>query len=260
MEQQPRAHRREGAMELIESYLQMNDIPPNGKLPAEREMCEMWGLNRTTLRAAIRRLTEMGKLYSLKGSGTYVSPPKLERNLQDVKSTTEAVRGSGHQLRSRLLESQVILADTYVAQKLQVPVGTKVLYMRRLRIMDGVPLMLESNYVNLDLCPRLVDHDFNNESLYQVLSYYQVYVAQGEESIGITYATEREAGNLQIEEGGALFFLTGIARDYNGVSVEFFKAVMRPDKVRFSSILRTVHPETERRNSNEAGSSGKQLR
>ena len=26
-------------------------------------MCEMWGLNRTTLRAAIRRLTEMGSLF-----------------------------------------------------------------------------------------------------------------------------------------------------------------------------------------------------
>lgn len=30
-------------------------------------MCEMWGLNRTTLRAAIRRLTEMGSLFFLTG-------------------------------------------------------------------------------------------------------------------------------------------------------------------------------------------------
>lgn len=249
MEQQSRTHRREDAMELIECFLQMNNIPPEGKLPAEREMCEMWGLNRTTLRAAIRRLTEMGRLYSVKGSGTYVAKPKLERNLQDAKSTTEAVRGSGHQLRTRLLESEIILADQYISQKLQVPEGTKVLFMRRLRIMDGVPYMEEANYVNLSLCPQLVDYDFNNESLYQVLSYYGIFVAHGEESIGITYATEREARDLQISEGGELFFLTGTVWDYSGTSVEFFKSVSRPDKVRFSSILRNARPKTGRRES-----------
>ena len=67
MEQKQRVRHREEADELIECYLQTNDSPPHGKLPAEREMCEMWGLNRTTLRAAIRRLTEMGSLFFLTG-------------------------------------------------------------------------------------------------------------------------------------------------------------------------------------------------
>lgn len=247
MEQKPRVHHREEAVELIECYLHANDIPPHGKLPAEREMCEMWGLNRTTLRAAIRRLTEMGRLYSLKGSGTYVAPPKLERNLQDAKSTTESVRGDGRQLKTTVLESEVILAGHYISEKLQVPEETRVLFMRRLRIMDGVPYMIETNYVNLSLCPRLIDHDFTNESLYRVLSYYKVFPASGEESIGITYATASEARQLHIDEGGSLFFLTGIARDYNNVPVEFFKSVARPDMVRFSSILRKHRTELERR-------------
>ena len=247
MEEKQRIRHREEAVELIECYLQANDIPPHGKLPAEREMCEMWGLNRTTLRAAIRRLTEMGKLYSLKGSGTYVAPPKLERNLQDAKSTTESVRGDGRQLKTTVLESEVILADHYISEKLQVPEETRVLFMRRLRIMDGVPYMIETNYVNLSRCPRLIDHDFTNESLYRVLSYYNVFPFSGEESIGITYATESEARQLRIDEGGSLFFLTGIARDYNNVPVEFFKSVARPDMVRFSSILRKYRTESERR-------------
>jgi GntR family transcriptional regulator len=96
MEQQEEKNRirhRDEAVELIECYLQRHDLAPHAKLPSEREMCEMWGLNRATLRAALRRLIELGRIYSLKGSGTYVAPPKLERNLQDAKSTTESVRG-----------------------------------------------------------------------------------------------------------------------------------------------------------------------
>ena len=141
----------------------------------------------------------------------------------------------------------MILADHYISEKLQVPEETRVLFMRRLRIMDGVPYMIETNYVNLSLCPRLIDHDFTNESLYQVLSYYKIFPASGEESIGITYATELEARQLRIEEGGSLFFLTGIARDYNNVPAEFFKSAARPEMVRFSSILRKHRTEPERR-------------
>ena len=56
MEQKQRVRHREEAVELIECYLQTNDIPLHGKC------VKCGGLNRTTLRAAIRRLTETGSL------------------------------------------------------------------------------------------------------------------------------------------------------------------------------------------------------
>ena len=246
-EEKSRVRHRDEAVELIECYLQRHDLAPHGKLPSEREMCEMWGLNRATLRAALRRLIELGRIYSLKGSGTYVAPPKLERNLQDAKSTTESVRGAGHKLLTWLLEENIIEANEYLAEKMGVRPGHRVLYLRRLRIMDGIPYMIETNYINLELCPRLVEYDFCDESLYRVLNYHSVYPCQGEESVGITYATENEAKHLQTAAGDALFFLTGIAQDQNGTVVEYFKSVARPDKVRFSSILRKRKAESERR-------------
>lgn len=245
MEQQKPRHRDE-AVEMIECYLQRQNLAPHAKLPSEREMCQMWNLNRTTLRAAIRRLIEMGVLYSLKGSGTYVAAPRLERNLQDAKSTTESVRSSGRKLKTRLLESEIIEASPYLAQKLQLPEGRKLLLLRRLRLLDGVPYMLECNYINLEYCPRLVDYDFGEESLFQVMSYYNIYPCQGKEFVGITYATEEEGRLLQLPEGEPLFFLTGITKDYHGVPLEYFKSVVRPDMVRFSSVLRNYRPNTER--------------
>ena len=79
--QQPRP--REEATELIECYIRRMDLQPYERLPSERELCQLWNLNRSTLRNAIRKLTEEGRLYSVKGSGTYIAPSKLERNLQD---------------------------------------------------------------------------------------------------------------------------------------------------------------------------------
>ena len=254
-EEKSRVRHRDEAVELIECYLQHHDLAPHAKLPSEREMCDMWDLNRATLRAALRRLIELGRIYSLKGSGTYVAPPKLERNLQDAKSTTESVRGAGHKLRTTLLEQDVILANPIVAKTMGIPEGQRVLYLRRLRIMDGVPYMVETNYVNLQVCPRLLDYDFRDESLYRVLNYHNVFPCQGYESVGVTYATESEARHLQMEAGEPLYLLTGVANDQHGNAVEYFKSVARPDKVRFSSILRKRRTDPKGENQNETGSS-----
>ena len=229
---------RAQAVEQIECYIRQHKLAPQGKLPAEREMCEMWDLNRTTLRSAIKRLTSEGKLYSLKGSGTYVAPPKLERRLQDVKSTTESVRGAGHLLRNLVLDVQVIEYNKYLSKKLEVPLGHKVFYLRRLRIMDGSPYAIECSYTNYELCRGIEEYDFTDESLYRVLGYYGIYPSHGQESVGITYATEDEARHLEVKEGDYLFYLSGVTRDAEDRLIEYCKSVVRADKVRFSTVLR----------------------
>lgn len=246
MERCPQIRPREEAAELIECYIRRHGLEPHDRLPSEREMCAAWNLNRTTLRNAIRRLTEEGKLYSQKGSGTYVAPPKLERNLQDTKSTTEVVRRAGSLIQTRLLDMELFDCTSYISHRLQIPEGKRVFYLRRLRIMDGVPYTIESSYINYELCPRIEDYDFADESLYRVLTYYNVYPTQGEEIIGITYATEEEARRLQIQPGDYLFSQSGLSKTPDGKPIEYFKSIVRADKVRFSTTLHRKSARTER--------------
>lgn len=246
MERCPQIRPREEAAELIECYIRRHDLGPYDRLPSEREMCAAWDLNRTTLRNAIRRLTEEGKLYSQKGSGTYVAPPKLERSLQDAKSTTEVVRGAGCLLQTQLLDMEIFDCTPYISHRLCIPEGERVFYMRRLRIMDGVPYTIESDYINYGLCPGIEGYDFTDESLYRVLSYYNVYPTQGEETIGITYATEDEAQRLQIMPGDCLFSQSGLSKTPEGKPIEYFKSIVRADKVRYSTMLHRKSARAER--------------
>ena len=242
MSNHPYTHHRDEVVELIECYLNSSDYAPHRKLPSERDMCQMWDVNRTTLRTAIHRLEELGKLYCLQGSGTYVAPPKVERNLQDAQSITQSVRNAGRQLSTRVLSNQVLSAPEFIAQKLDISVGDPVLCLHRFRMMDSHPYLVERNYVNLKRCPKLVDHDFSGESLYRVLSYFGVYPVEGSESIGITYATEEEANLLCTEVGTSLFYREGTTCESDGKPIEFFRSVTRPDMVRFTSILRARRP------------------
>ena len=148
MEQRHSISPRDEALERIKCYIAQNRLAPRTRLPGERELCALWGVNRATLRSAIQRLIKEGRLYSIKGSGTYVAPPKLERSLQDAKSTSESVRSAGFVLQNKVLDVRVLECSRSVSQKLQIPLGRKVFYLSRLRIIDGTPYMLEGCYVN----------------------------------------------------------------------------------------------------------------
>ena len=93
---------RERAMEQIEAYILQNGLKAGDSLPPEREMCRMWDLNRSTLRSAIARLEASGRLVSVQGSGTRLTP-RFRRTLQDLQSFTEYARDGGFRPETRLL-------------------------------------------------------------------------------------------------------------------------------------------------------------
>ena len=67
----------------LENAIREKKLTTGSKLPTEREMCESFGVSRTALREALRRLNARGLISIQKGSGMYVS----EMNIQDAIDT-----------------------------------------------------------------------------------------------------------------------------------------------------------------------------
>ena len=67
----------------LENAIREKKLTAGSKLPTEREMCESFGVSRTALREALRRLNARGLISIQKGSGMYVS----EMNIQDAIDT-----------------------------------------------------------------------------------------------------------------------------------------------------------------------------
>jgi GntR family transcriptional regulator len=230
---------RDEAAENIEGYIAFNKFEPHTKIPSERDLCEMWGFNRTTLRSAISRLIEEGKLYNRLGSGTFVAPPKVVRNLQDLKSLAEYSHEYGSVLTSKVISMNVLESNKKISQKLHIPLGRKIYELLRIRIFDNDPTSIDTSYVEFERFPNLERFDFAKESFYNVLkSEYNVKIVGGEEKIGITYASAVEAKSLSIPVETAVFFLNGIIWDEKEIPIEYFKSIVRSDKVRFASVLK----------------------
>lgn len=230
---------RDFATELVESYIIDNDLQPNDRLPSERDMCAMWDLNRTTLRNAIQRLVDDGVLYCRMGSGTFVAQPKFVRNLQDVYGFSDAVRRGGRVPGARLVYGEIQEADKSATRHLHVPLGTRVFALQRVRTIDGEPCSIETTIVNAQNCKGLEDHDFERESLFDVLrDEYGITASSGEERISVTTLDPIEAELLGKEEGHPVILKSGLMLAANGDPVEYYKTVALSEKLRFATELR----------------------
>ena len=230
---------RDFATELVESYIIDNDLRPGDRLPSERDMCRMWDLNRTTLRNAIQRLVSDGILYCRMGSGTYVSKPKLERNLQDVIGFSEAVVQAGRKPSSSLVYAAEREADKSATRRLRIPLGSRIFELKRVRYIDDEPVAIETTHLSAARFPDLIDHDFSRESLFSIIpDEYGIDIDTGEEKISVTTLDDGEADLLGRSAGEPAFFQSGVILDEDGKPIEYFKNVVLSQYVRFASELR----------------------
>lgn len=67
-------------------YQQIQDMPPNARIPSRHFLCKKYCLSRATVDRALQEMTEEGALYSIRGSGTFVSPRFVETRGSHVMS------------------------------------------------------------------------------------------------------------------------------------------------------------------------------
>lgn len=64
----------EQVAEDVAEDITAGELPPNGKLPGEVQLAEVYGVSRVTIRAAVASLRKRGMLLVVHGRGTFVAP------------------------------------------------------------------------------------------------------------------------------------------------------------------------------------------
>lgn len=224
---------------MIEDFLIVEGLKPHDRLPSERELCNRWKLNRVTLIKAIKHLINEGVLYSKKGSGTFVAPDKIERNLWEFSSFTNAIRKSQANLKTKSLSIKLVEADKNVAKILKILLGTSVYKIERLRIVNNAPLALEHAYIPQIFCNGIENEDLEKNSLYAILKEkYKIKLIRSTQNIELRTLDDPIASLLDLKEGEAALVLSGTAYDTENTPVEYAESITRGDRCVFSSNLR----------------------
>lgn len=130
---------------------------PGDRIPTERALQIQFGVSRQTVRNALKYLLDRGLIYNQQGSGTYVADRSEGSYIPRVCSYSEDMDRRGMSASTRMIATRWVPASDEVATRLLVPVGSQVLYARRLRLADGQPIGYERVYLVPDAARTVLD-------------------------------------------------------------------------------------------------------
>jgi GntR family transcriptional regulator len=210
-------------------------------LPSEEELGRVYQVSRMTARQALHGLKTNGYAVSQKGRGTFVTRPKLEKDITHLHGFTEDMKQLGMKPSSKLLVQTVVSATAELAERLNLEADEPVMRLRRLRLADGIPMALEDSYVPLRQFLGLDKISFAKRSLYSVLrENYGVRFAYADEVIEAFSATRKESELLTIPQKASILSISRVIMTTEEVPIEFACSRYRGDRYRASIRIPTT--------------------
>jgi GntR family transcriptional regulator len=156
---------------ILIDMMKSGRLQPGDMIPTEFELCDIFGISRTTVRQALTELVNEGKFYRVKGRGTFVSQDKIKQDfIKRIESFKSEMERKGYKPSSSVIEFEVVEAPIEVAVALNLAVGTDVISLKRLRYADHEPIVITHTFLTYSHCKNVLDYDMNNQSLYKILS------------------------------------------------------------------------------------------
>lgn len=226
-------------IDVIKDIISTDDLKPGDQLPSEPDLCDTYGISRTVVRHALRELEAESLIIRRKGKGTFVAQPKINESLvQKLTGFYHDMLERGRKPVTKVLSQEIIGATSFLAYRLEVPEGSQIFTVERLRFVDDEPLLLVRAFLPYDLCPGIEKQDLSQASLYDTLEKeFGLRIARGRRSIEAVAADERQAELLEISPGDPVLLLDSLAYLENGTPIEFYQAAHRGDRTRFEVEL-----------------------
>ncbi|PVZ85138.1 GntR family transcriptional regulator [Serratia sp. S1B] len=214
---------------LIESAIKQRVIAVGDFLPPERVLAEGLALSRVTVSKAMKLLEEKALVWRQQGVGTCVAM-RIDYSLNQDNGFTAQVLPNGGSLSNQWLLRTHMAATAEVAKVLEMDMGSPVVKLRRLRLMDGHPVSLETTYIP----PRFLPEPEKLEH-----SLYALWQSQGIRPQGRHFllkavtSNDENANLLNMPSGMPLLRIVKISRNTQGEVLEFCETLCRSDVYEF---------------------------
>ena len=189
--------------------------PPGEKIPSEPSISREYGLSIMTVRQAIGVLTEQGLIERIRGSGTFVKPVTLTESRFDLDSLKEIFQDP-ERTRVKVLQISLARADAKTAEMLRLPIGQRIILIRRLLLRDNRPAMSHEGRIRCDPTRPVVEAELSMGPLSDLFNGHGGGAAKkGELTLIPTILGEQEAGLLSLPVGTPVFRLEYVVYDFH---------------------------------------------
>jgi GntR family transcriptional regulator len=221
-------------------------------IPSERQLSVELGVSRLTVRAALDELVREGHLSRRRGSGTFVTEPKIAQELT-MTSFTDDMRRRGMRPASRTLELRISPAGARLGRILHVSPSEPIVVASRLRLADGETMAMETLHVRERHVPGLNAADLEQASFYELLQdRYGIVIVGGTQTIEPTVTDEEESAALGVPLHSPAFRFERVTQSDAGETVEFVESIYRGDRYRLVTALGPPQEHRRRRMNHRA--------
>ena len=199
---------------------------------------ERFGVSRTTVRKAVEKLVTRGLVEIRRGKGTFVTEPKITQELTELTGFAEDMIVLGRHPTARLLRKCITPATEEVARQLNIPLGTQVYCIERVRLADGTAMSFDETYLPLEIGEKVVGNDLEAEPIFDLLeNKYDLPLIEARYQLEAVTADEHVAQALGVIAGSPIFLIERTSYSKDERPVDYEKLYYRGDLIRFSTRL-----------------------
>lgn len=185
------------------------------RLPDERSLSEHYQVSRSSMKRALELLAQEGIVFKKRGSGTFINPLYLKnRGLFKYEGSNLGITDSfsvpGKSQNIELLDYQVIKTDDDMKQDLFLTSSDFVYKIRRLRLLDDQPFLIETGFIPIKIAPDL-NPDILKKSLFNYLEHQKnKRVTKSFLTITVEPSTLEDQVKLMLEPNEPVGIIEGI--------------------------------------------------
>ncbi|WP_435824961.1 GntR family transcriptional regulator [Nocardia rhamnosiphila] len=218
----------------LRDRIRRGELVAGSSLPSEAELCQEFGASRGTVRSALATLRHEGLIGGGQGRRPVVRDTAVGQPFETLLSFTAWAERIGRTPGQRTVEIARRGASATAAAALRMEEGAPVIEVLRLRLLDGVPVMVERAAFVEHVGRLLFDFDPDTASIYAHLADRGVDLQSARHTIDAVGADETDAALLGVAPGTPLLRERRHTASAAGAPLEYGEDRYRPDRVTFT--------------------------
>lgn len=211
------------------------------KIPSERELSLTYGVTRVTLQKSMHLLEQEGFIERIHGKGMFVTRTITDDLYELNSGTGDSFLGFSREFNqvevsSRLICHQLSFPSPSIARQLEMQTEHSVHFIRRVRLIDQTPVLVEDSWINAAVIASISDETLNGGSLYEYIETYTGKKIKFYNSVIEGDLFSEELSNLLgISPGMPMLKVSGITKLEDGTAFNYSIGYNRADKFKIKN-------------------------
>jgi GntR family transcriptional regulator len=210
------------------------EFPVGAPIPSEAELCLQWSGSRGPVRQALATLRAEGLIAGGRGKPPTVQRQQVTQPFDSFLSFSHWVELLGRTPGQHTVEIARRPAPVEIAAHLRIEPGEPVVQLRRQRLLDDEPVMVERTSFPLRFGAPLFEYDTDSGSIYAFLIGRGLRVGVARHVMDAVAADADDSTLLGIDVGAPLLRERRTALTADGEVFEFSDDRYRPDRISFT--------------------------